>query len=52
MKKFIIHISHTEYADIHVNAASEQEAENIAFENIDSANWGNDKIKISGIEEN
>ena len=52
MKKFIIHIAHTEYADIHINAASEQEAENIAFENMDSANWGNDETEILVIEEN
>ncbi|MCK4744963.1 hypothetical protein KAS41_02790 [Candidatus Parcubacteria bacterium] len=51
MKKFIIHISHTEYADIKVNAANEQEAEKTVFKNIDSANWGNNETEILDVEE-
>lgn len=51
MKKFIIHIAHTEYADIEVSATNEEEAEKIAFKNIDSANWGNDETEILDIEE-
>lgn len=46
MKKFIFQISHTEYAEIEVEAKDEQEAEKLMFENIDSASWGNDETEI------
>ena len=51
MKKFIIQVSHTEYSKIEIEAKNEQEAENLVFENIDSASWGNDKTEIIDIEE-
>lgn len=51
MKKFIVQISHTEYADIEVRAKDEHHAESLAFENIDSANWGNDETEIIDTKE-
>ena len=51
MKKFIIEISHTEYAKIQVEAKNANEAEGLAFEDIDQADWENDETEILNIEE-
>ncbi|OGY57685.1 MAG: hypothetical protein A3H67_03465 [Candidatus Buchananbacteria bacterium RIFCSPLOWO2_02_FULL_46_11b] len=51
MKKFIIQVSHTEYAKIGIEAKNKQEAEELVFENIDCAGWGNDETEIIDIEE-
>ncbi len=51
MKKFIAQLSHTEYAQIEIEANNMQEAEELAFENIDYANWGNDETEVIDIEE-
>lgn len=51
MKKFLVQISHTEYADIEVEAKNEHEAEEMAFEELDCANWGNDETEIIDVEE-
>ena len=50
MKKFVVQISHTEYGSVEVNAENEQNAEKLALENIDSADWGNDETDIIDTE--
>ncbi len=51
MKKFIVEISHTEYAKIRVEAKNTDEAEELAYEKIDSAYWGNDETEILNTKE-
>lgn len=51
MKKFIVQISHIEYGTIEVEAEDEYEAEELAFKNIDRANWGNDETEMVDVEE-
>jgi len=51
MKKFVVEVSHTEYAKIQVKAKNIQEAESTVFKNVDCADWGNGESKILNVEE-
>lgn len=51
MKRYIVHIERKEYGFIELEANNKQEAEELAYEEMEAGNvnWGNEETKITEI---